>query len=269
MTGRIIIEKWKNREYEYLAEFYMGSIKLLVPLKDNPNFVWDRVATQIAPEYILMSRCYEKLNDLRRAKSVLNTALKYAKRRRIDTFVEASVAWLDVKLGNKEPDDLPKILDKFADAEFDIPEFLDTQGFTHSKILKEILKENEAEAKELLKSAKETHAKRQADEKLIADYNNLKQKKTELKAKIDDLETKKVLGQVNEEEFRKFKSSYVGVLAKVKERLIEIEKEVQEMGLSEEDLKVEDELTKEELDEMLMNDEITICVANRSRYLLV
>ncbi len=72
------------------------------------------------------------------------------------------------------------------------------------------------------------------------------------------LETKKVIGQINEDEFRKFKSSYVGVLAKVKQRISEIEKQVLEMGLIEEDLKAEDELTREELDEMLLNDEITM-----------
>ena len=77
-------------------------------------------------------------------------------------------------------------------------------------------------------------------------------------SKIDDLETKKVLGQVNEDEFRKFKSSYAGVLAKVKQRLSEIEKQVREMGLNEEDLKVKDKFTKEHLDEMLLNDEITM-----------
>ena len=148
---------------------------------------------------------------------------------------------------NKDPAALHEILDKFADAELDLPENL-----------KEILKENEAEVKELLKSAKETHAKKHADERLISDYNNLKQKKTELEAKIDDLETKKVLGQVNEYEFRKFKSSYAGVLGKVKERLTEIEKEVQEMGLTDADLKAKDELTRDQLDEMLLNDEITM-----------
>jgi len=49
-----------------------------------------------------------------------------------------------------------------------------------------------------LKSAKESHAKKHADEKLITDYNNLKQKKTELDTKIDDIETKKVLMQITE-----------------------------------------------------------------------
>jgi len=74
----------------------------------------------------------------------------------------------------------------------------------------------------------------------------------------DDLETKKVIGQINDDEFRKFKSSYAGVLAKVKERLTEIEKEVQEMGLTDADLKPADRITREELDEMLLNDEITM-----------
>ena len=79
-----------------------------------------------------------------------------------------------------------------------------------------------------------------------------------MEAKIDDIETKKVLGQINEDEFKKFKSSYAGLLAKVKQRLAGIEKQVQEMGLSEDDLKAEDKITKEQLDEMLLNDEITM-----------
>ncbi|ODS36311.1 hypothetical protein BEH94_02840 [Candidatus Altiarchaeales archaeon WOR_SM1_SCG] len=208
----------------YQNKNYKNALNLYNAIIERPIYTSkDEKATYY---YIKISKCNEKLRDLRKAKSALKKALEFTGEKATKTFIEGSITILDVKMGNEKTDSLRDILHKFADAEFNIPENL-----------KDILDENEKFAKE-----SEESADKEPDMENLKIYSHLSTEKQKLLYKLDLLEIEKNSGEITDSEYRFRKKTNTENLNTLNEKITEIEENMQRIGISKDEIQARKEL---------------------------